>query len=197
MLSRLRSLFNREDAIAGVVLGGQSVPDGLAGGLLAGVNPIYGLYGYMFGMLGAAFVTSSEFMTVQATGAMAAVVSDVSPVHDASDPERALFTLAIMTGVVMFVAGILKLGSILRFVSNAVMVGFISGVGINIVLGQLDDFTGYEAEGSNRLARNLVFTIKSCNLYNLSNSKKNSSLFSNIIGGIYKPASLPLILPSN
>ena len=153
MLSRLRSLFNREDAIAGVVLGGQSVPDGLAGGLLAGVNPIYGLYGYMFGMLGAAFVTSSEFMTVQATGAMAAVVSDVSPVHDASDPERALFTLAIMTGVVMFVAGILKLGSILRFVSNAVMVGFISGVGINIVLGQLDDFTGYEAEGSNRLAR--------------------------------------------
>ena len=73
MLSRLRSLFNREDAIAGLVLGGQSVPDGLAGGLLAGVNPIYGLYGYMFGMLGAAFVTSSEFMTVQATGAMAAV----------------------------------------------------------------------------------------------------------------------------
>ena len=155
MLSRLRSLFNREDAIAGVVLGGQSVPDGLAGGLLAGVNPIYGLYGYMFGMLGAAFVTSSEFMTVQATGAMAEVVSDVSPVHDASDPEAALFTLAIMTGGVMFIAGILKLGSILRFVSNAVMVGFISGVGINIVLGQLDDFTGYDAKGANRLSRTL------------------------------------------
>jgi len=157
MVSRLRSIFNRDtikdDTIAGVVLGGQSVPDGLAGGLLAGVNPVYGLYGYLFGMLGAAFVTGSEFMTVQATGAMAAVVADVDQVHGASDPDRALFTLALMTGVVMAVAGVLKLGFILRFVSNAVMVGFISGVGINIVLGQLNDFTGYESEGANRLAR--------------------------------------------
>ena len=157
MLSRLRALFPREsvkqDAVAGVVLGGQSVPDGLAGGLLAGVNPVYGLYAYLFGMLGAAFVTGSAFMTVQATGAMAAVIADVPAVHSGSDPERALFTLAIMTGVLMIAAGVFKLGSILRFVSNAVMVGFISGVGVNIVLGQLDDFTGYEADGANRLAR--------------------------------------------
>ena len=157
MLSRLRSLVSRDtlksDAVAGVVLGGQSVPDGLASGLLAGVNPVFGLYAYLFGMLGSAFVTGSEFMTVQATGAMAAVINDVDEVQRASDPERALFTLALVTGVVMLVAGILKLGSILRFVSNAVMVGFISGVGINIVLGQLDDFTGYEAEGANRLLR--------------------------------------------
>jgi SulP family sulfate permease len=142
-----------DDAVAGVVLGGQSVPDGLAGGLLAGVTPVYGLYGYLFGMLGAALVTGSQFMTVQATGAMAAVVSDVSEVTDADEPNRALFTLALLTGVVMIVAGVLKLGSVLRFVSNAVMVGFISGVGINIVLGQLNDFTGYDASGSNRLAR--------------------------------------------
>ena len=156
---RLRALFNREtlskDAVAGVVLGGQSVPDGLAGGLLAGVNPVFGLYGYLFGMLGAAFVTGSQFMTVQATGAMAAVVSDIDAVHGGDDPERALFTLAVLTGVVMLVAGIVKLGSILRFVSNAVMVGFISGVGVNIVLGQLDDFTGYESQGANRLAKAL------------------------------------------
>ena len=157
--ARLGSLFNREtikdDAVAGVVLGGQSVPDGLAGGLLAGVNPVYGLYGYLFGMLGAALVTSSEFMAVQATGAMAAVLADVSEVHDADDPSRTLFTLAMLTGVVMIVAGIFKLGSMLRFVSNAVMVGFISGVGINIVLGQVEDFTGYASEGSNRLTRTL------------------------------------------
>lgn len=163
MLNRLRSRFDRatlkDDAVAGVVLGGQSVPDGLAGGLLAGVNPVFGLYGYLFGMLGAAFVTGSEFMTVQATGAMAAVVRDVDEVHGASDPGRALFTLAIMTGVVMFGAGVLKLGSVLRFVSNAVMVGFISGVGINIVLGQLDAFTGYESSGGNRVVRALDLVV--------------------------------------
>ena len=164
--ARLTGPNLKDDAVAGVVLGGQSVPDGLAGGLLAGVNPVYGLYGYLFGMLGAAFVTGSEFMTVQATGAMAAVVADVDQVHGGDDPERALFTLALLTGVVMIVAGIVKLGSILRFVSNAVMVGFISGVGINIVLGQLDDFTGYESEGANRLSKtlNLLVNIGSVDL---------------------------------
>jgi SulP family sulfate permease len=159
VLRWFRSFFGREslkeDAVAGVVLGGQSVPDGLAAGLLAGVNPVFGLYGYLFGMLGAAFVTSSEFMTVQATGAMAAVLGDIDEVHRAEDPERALFTLAVLTGVVMVIAGLARLGSILRFVSNAVMVGFISGVGINIVLGQLDDLTGRQASGSNRLAQTL------------------------------------------
>lgn len=53
----------------------------------------------------------------------------------------------------MLIAGFLKLGSVLRFVSNSVMVGFISAVGLNIVIGQLDNFTGYAAEGGNRIAR--------------------------------------------
>ena len=59
----------------------------------------------------------------------------------------ALFTLSVLTGVVMLAAGLLKLGSILRFVSNAVMVGFINAVGVNIILGQLANFTGYDAAG--------------------------------------------------
>ncbi|MGI9609297.1 MAG: SulP family inorganic anion transporter [Acidimicrobiia bacterium] len=143
----------REDAVAGLVLGVESVPDGLAGGLLAGVNPIFGLYGYMMGTVTGALFTSSAFMAVQATGAMAIVVADVGAVHSAEDPGRALFTLSILTGVVMIAAGLLKLGKILRFVSNAVMVGFINAVGVNIILGQLDNFTGYEASGGNRVSR--------------------------------------------
>ncbi len=157
MLKSIRSLSSREtlgkDSVAGLVLGVESVPDGLAGGLLAGVNPIYGLYGYLFGMVGGALATSSVYMTVQATGAMAIVVADVGLSSYGEDEPKALFTLAILTGVVMLAAGLLKLGFVLRFVSNAVMVGFISAVGINIILGQLDNFTGYEAEGGNRVAR--------------------------------------------
>ena len=53
----------------------------------------------------------------------------------------------------MIVAGVLRLGAALRFVSNAVMVGFISAVGVNIVLGQLSNLTGYSATGSNRVVR--------------------------------------------
>jgi SulP family sulfate permease len=143
----------RSDATAGLVLGVQSVPDGLATGLLAGVNPLAGLYAYLVGTFSGALVTSSSFMAIQGTGAMSMIVADVPAVHDASDPARALFTLSVLTGVVMLVAGLLRLGSVLRFVSNAVMVGFINAIGVNIILGQLANFTGYAAEGSNRIAR--------------------------------------------
>ncbi len=139
--------------MAGVVLGVESVPDGLAGGLLAGVNPVYGLYAYMVGTFSGGLFTSSSFMAVQATGAMAIVVADVGYLRTTDSPDRALFTLSILTGIVMLAAGFLKGGSILRFVSNAVMVGFINAVGVNIVLGQLDNFTGYGSQGANRVVR--------------------------------------------
>ena len=145
----------RKDAIAGLVLGVESVPDGLAAGLLAGVNPLAGLYGYLFGTIGGSLFTSSTFMAVQATGAMAIVIADVPAVHSAHDPGRALFTLSLLTGIVMLAAGFLRLGTVLRFVSNAVMVGFISAVGVNIVLGQLANLTGYKAAGANRVIRAL------------------------------------------
>ena len=68
-----RSLFRRktvkDDALAGLVLGVESIPDGLASGLLAGVNPVAGVYGYLYGMIGGALFTSTAFITVQATGA--------------------------------------------------------------------------------------------------------------------------------
>jgi sulfate permease, SulP family len=146
----------RHDAVAGLVLGLQSVPDGLATGLLTAISPLAGLNAYMVGMVAGAVVTSSVFMAIQGTGAMAMIIADTGAVHDAADPENALLTLAVITGVVMLVAGLLRFGVILRFVSNAVMVGFINAVGVNIILGQLANFTGFQAEGANRVARAFV-----------------------------------------
>ena len=60
----------KDDVTAGLVLGIESIPDGLAQGLLAAVNPIYGLYAYMMGTFSGAFFTSSVFMAIQATSAM-------------------------------------------------------------------------------------------------------------------------------
>jgi SulP family sulfate permease len=157
--AEVRSMFRRrtmgDDAKAGLTLGVESVPDGLAQGLLAGVNPVFGLYGYMVGTVAGALATSSAFMAVQATGAMSVLVADVGAVQG-DDGTKALFTLSVLTGVVMLVAGALKLGSWLRFVSNAVTVGFINAVGVNIILGQLDDLTGFETDGANRVSRALA-----------------------------------------
>ncbi len=143
-----RQLINRntigEDLTAGLVLGIQSVPDGLANGLLAMVNPVYGLYGYMTGIFSGAFFTSSVFMSIQATGAMALIIASVPQVTEAPEPNTALFALAILTGLIMLGAGLLKLGSLVRFVPHSVMIGFVNAVAVLIVLGQLDDFTGYD-----------------------------------------------------
>lgn len=154
---KIKQLFRRgtirDDAVSGVVLGVESVPDSLASGLLAGVNPIFGLYGAMWGTFTGALFTSSAFMAVQTTGAMSIIVADVDQIANADDPAVALFTLSIMTGLVMLFLGLAKLGMLLNYVSQSVMIGFISAVGVNIVLGQLDGFTGYEGEGSNRISR--------------------------------------------
>ncbi|GAA1964786.1 SulP family inorganic anion transporter [Microbacterium deminutum] len=159
---RVRRVFRREtlgkDAIAGSILGIVSVPDGLALGLLAGLNPIAGLYGYLFGMVGAAFFTSSTFMAVQATSAMSIVIAD-SGLGALPDPRTAVFTLAILTGVVMIIAGVLRGGRLLRFVPTAVMVGFVSAIGVNIILGQLPNLTGSTGRGEHRIVRSVDLLI--------------------------------------
>lgn len=156
MRAALRKLFSRKtigkDAVAGLVLGIEAVPDGLAAGLLAGINPLAGLYAYLFGMVGATLFTSSTFMAVQATGAMALIVSD-SDLQSRADPDRALFTLAILTGIIMVIAGLLRGGRLVRFVPTAVMTEFLTAVGVNIILGQLSNFTGFASQGSNRLVK--------------------------------------------
>jgi len=142
----------RHDLVAGLTLGVESVPDGLAQGLLSGLNPLAGLYGHLFGMVGAALFTSSALMTVQVTGAMALIVSDAG-LETLADPDRALYTLTMMSGIILIVAGLLGAGRLVRFVPTAVMTGFVTAVGVNIVLGQLSNFTGYAAQGGNRIAK--------------------------------------------
>src|SRR5918996_1172199 len=67
-----RSLFRRatakDDAMSGLVLGVEGVPDGLANGLLAGVNPVAGLYAYLFGLAGGALFTSTTLMADRGDG---------------------------------------------------------------------------------------------------------------------------------
>ena len=154
-----RNFFNRsslsKDLIAGLVLGIQSIPSGMANGLLAMVNPIYGLHGYMIGVLTGAFATSSVYMSVQGTSAMALVIASVPEVVQGGYPNKALFALAFLTGVFMLAAGMLNLGSLLRYVPNSVMTGFINAVAVLIILGQLNDLTGTSSSGSNRLMRTL------------------------------------------
>ncbi len=140
----------RRDLTAGLVLGIESVPDGLARGVLIGSAPLSGLYGYLFGMVAAAVVTATPLIVVQATGALAIVAADVDLAAFA-DPARALCTLTVLTGVVLALGGLLGIGRLLKFISTAVLTGFVAAVGANIVLGQLSTLTGADLGDGNRL----------------------------------------------
>lgn len=144
--------FSGRDLRAGLVHGLVSVPDGLAAGLLAGLSPLAGLYGYLFGTIAGALATSSVVMSVQATGAMAVILSDV-PGLTGPGGTTALATLTILTGLLMLAAGIARLGTMVRYVPNAVLTGFVNAVAANIVLAQLADATGYHSDAANRILR--------------------------------------------
>jgi sulfate permease, SulP family len=145
--------FIKSDLSAGVVKSIDSVTGGMANALLAGVNPMYGLYTVLAATPIGALFSSSVFMNIDSTGALAAAAGSFLVIVPEAERPAALAMLTLLTGVFMLAAGLLKLGFLTRFISNAVLRGFITGIGVNIILGQLGDFTGYSSSYSNKVVK--------------------------------------------
>jgi SulP family sulfate permease len=139
------------DLVAGVVNAVTSIPDALGSAVLAGINPIHGLYAIMVGTPVGALTTGSVFMNVSITSAMALAVGEALAGYSGDEKSGALLTLTLLVGLVALALGLLKLGTLTRFVSNSVMTGFLTGIAVLIVLGQLGDLTGYDSEFSNKV----------------------------------------------
>ncbi len=143
------------DMIAGLTTGVANIPDAMASAVLAGANPVQGLYAIMIGTPLGAIFGSSAFMNVASTSALAitagSALADAGFTGDAH--AVAIATLAVLTGLVMVLAGLLRMGRLLRFVANSVVIGFLTGVSINVILSQLGDFTGYSSEYSNKVVK--------------------------------------------
>jgi SulP family sulfate permease len=145
----------RADALAGLPGAISSVPDGMASAVLVGVNPVFGLYASVAGRIGGGLTTSSRLMVVTTTSAASLAAGSALAGVPAADRPEALFLLTALTGLLMIAAGIARLGRYIRFVSHSVMIGFLTGVAVNIVAGQLPDLVGAEATGSFALAKAL------------------------------------------
>jgi SulP family sulfate permease len=138
----------RQDAVAGVPGAIASVPDGMASAVLVGVNPVYGLYASMAGPIGGGAAVSTRLMVVTTTTAAALAAGSTLGAFSGADRPEALFLLSALAGVLMIAAGIFRLGRFTRFVSVSVLTGFLSGVAVNIVLGQLGGLLGSPQKGS-------------------------------------------------
>jgi SulP family sulfate permease len=143
----------RADALAGLPGAISSVPDGMAASVLAGVNPIHGLYASFAGPIAGGLTSSTRLMVITTTSAAALAAG--SAVAGVPEEERssALIMLTAMAGVIMIAAALLRVGRYLRFVSQSVMLGFLTGIAVNIVLGQVPDLAGVSAQGGLALTK--------------------------------------------
>jgi len=150
----------RADIIVGITNGVANVPDAMANALLAGVSPIVGLYALLAGTPAAALTTSSQFMTVAVTSAMAVTVGSGLAAVPAEERGAAIATMSVLVGVFMGLFGLLRGGSLLRFVSNAVMKGFLNGVAVLVIVGQLANITGYDSARSTKFGKSVETLIR-------------------------------------
>ncbi|MCU1648357.1 MAG: putative transporter [Nocardia sp.] len=157
LLSRARAKIGKPttaDVTAGMATGLFSIPEGMAYASIAGFSPVAGLYaGVMPPILGS-LTASTVLMVTTLTSAIAltgqSVLSDAGlDSHSAGN----VAALAIMVGLIMLLMGLLRLGVVLSFVSNAVMIGFSTGIALQIITGVFKDATDYKPGGHNKLVQ--------------------------------------------
>lgn len=143
----------RKDTVAGLINAVVSVPDGLACAALAGVNPVYGLYTSITAPIGGSLLVSAQLMQIATTSASALAAAQAIASYPAGQRDAALFLLVVLVGLFLAVFGLLKLGRLVRFVSHAVMTGFLIGVAVVLVLDQLAPLVGFHPRGANEIVQ--------------------------------------------
>ncbi len=127
----------RGDLLAGLVVALALIPEAIAFSIIAGVDPKVGLYASFSIAVVIAFAGGRPGMISAATGAMALVMVLLVKEHGL----QYLLATTVLTGVLQIVAGLLKLGSLMRFVSRSVVTGFVNALAILIFLAQLPELT--------------------------------------------------------
>jgi SulP family sulfate permease len=140
MLSRIRTTWFsnvRGDLLAGIVVALALIPEAIAFSIIAGVDPKVGLYASFCIAVVIAFVGGRAGMISGATGAMALLMVVLVKEHGL----EYLLAATLLTGVLQIVAGYLKLGALMRFVSRSVVTGFVNALAILIFMAQLPELT--------------------------------------------------------
>jgi sulfate permease, SulP family len=137
----------RGDLLAGLAVWAVLVPESFAYATIAGVSPVVGLYAAVPALLLYALLGSSRHLIVGPMSATAALSAGVVGTFAASDSDRYVsltVALALVVGVIALVAGLLRLGFLANFISEPVLKGFIVGLALTIIMGQLPKLFGIE-----------------------------------------------------
>jgi high affinity sulfate transporter 1 len=151
--SSYRRAWLPRDLIAGIVLSTLLVPQGMAYAELAGLPPITGLYTSILCLLGYAVFGPSRILVLGPDSSLGPMIAaTILPLAGADgDPKRAIALaslLAIMVGAITTLAAVAKLGFIADLISKPTMIGYLNGLALTILVGQLPKLFGFKVEAN-------------------------------------------------
>ena len=123
----------RGDILSGIVVALALIPEAIAFSIIAGVDPMVGLYASFCIAIVIAFVGGRPGMISAATGAMALVMVDLVKDHGLNY----LLAATILTGILQILLGVFKIGRLMKFIPQSVMTGFVNSLAIMIFMAQI------------------------------------------------------------
>jgi MFS superfamily sulfate permease-like transporter len=173
------------DIMAGITLAALGIPEVMGYTKIIGTPVITGLYTLFLPVLVFALAGSSRHLVVSADSATAAMVAAglASLSFTANSPKYIALTslIALLAAAILLLARILRLGFLADFLSRTVLVGFLSGVGIQVALSELNEMLGVE-KGGHGLLSQLLFTFRHLSDTQLSSLFISSAVLAIIIG---------------
>ncbi|MCE0454241.1 SulP family inorganic anion transporter [Staphylococcus haemolyticus] len=132
--------FNQpgKNILAGIVVALALIPEAIAFSIIAGVDPMVGLYASFIIAVVTAIVGGRPAMISGATGAVALLVTPLVKDYGV----EYLLTATILMGVIQLVLGLLKVGRLMKFIPHSVMIGFVNALGIMIFMSQIEHIFG-------------------------------------------------------
>ncbi|MED1517590.1 SulP family inorganic anion transporter, partial [Bacillus paranthracis] len=128
----------RADILAGIVVALALIPEAIAFSIIAGVDPMVGLYASFCIAVIIAFVGGRPGMISAATGAMALLMVPLVKEHGLNY----LLAATVLTGIIQVIFGVCKIAKVMKFIPRAVMIGFVNALAILIFMAQVPHFIG-------------------------------------------------------
>jgi high affinity sulfate transporter 1 len=158
ILSEYQPAWFVRDLMAGLVLTTMLVPVGIAYALASGVPGIYGLYATIVPLLAYAIFGPSRIFVLGPDSSLAAVILAVVAPLSGGDPVRAVAIasmMAVVTGLVLILIGMLRLGFVTELLSKPIRYGYMNGIALTVLISQLPKLFGFSVDGVGPL-RDLV-----------------------------------------
>src|ERR1700761_5410387 len=157
-----RRAWLAKDIVAGIVLSTLLVPQGMAYAELAGLPPITGLYTSILCLLGYAVFGPSRLLVLGPDSSLGPMIAaTILPLAGADgDPKRAIALasmLAIIVGAILIVGAVARLGFIANLISKPTMIGYMNGLALTILVGQLPKLFGFKVDADSFIGELAAF----------------------------------------